>query len=453
MKRWWHVARLLGSVVLLLSSQAGAFQLVGSDWSYRANPMGDDWRICPNGMPGEAVQRTKDGGQAWNYSGFAFTFGSEACLSHGQYPLHNQVNQVDFGGPLPRGVLAENTRWFLAHAPSETIECDMRFSNVVDWYTGTDTPGRQQSDWWSVAAHEMGHCLGLDHEDSALPLPVMSTRLTVGTSVRALAPDDIAGRQALYGAPAVLVAAVLPGSRSVRVGTPATAFATVINTGASLATGCSIALRSNVAAVFTFQATDPRTNAVIGLADTPVDLAPSQAQTFVLAFTPQAAISSTDVQLSFRCRNTAPAAVLSGLNTLLLSASTSPIPDIVALAATPNNNGIVDVPAASGTGIFSVATVNLGASATMTATADTAGVSLPVTITLCATNAATGACLAAPAPSVTLPIPSHATPTFGVFITANAPIPFDPARHRLVLRLQDSGGTTRGATSVAVRTP
>jgi hypothetical protein len=46
----------------------------------------------------------------------------------------------------------------------------------------------------------MGHCLGLNHEDSINPPPVMRTELPVGTVVRQLTPDDVAGRNSIYGA-------------------------------------------------------------------------------------------------------------------------------------------------------------------------------------------------------------------------------------------------------------
>jgi hypothetical protein len=301
----------------------------------------------------------------------------------------------------------------------------------------------------------MGHCLGLAHENNVVPLPVMRTRLQTGTTARQLAPDDIAGRNAIYGIsdiPGGLAAAVLPSSRSVRVGAPATAFATLINASADTARGCGVAPGTSVSATFTFQTTDPATNAVTGTANSPIDIPAKQAQTFVFAFTPTAPIDSTDVQLSFDCANTAPADSISGLNTVLLSASATPVPDIVALAATLNNDGIVNIAGASGTGVFAVATVNVGASGTIMAVADTGGASLPMSAVLCETNPTTGSCLASPASSVTTQINTNATPTFGVFVTTSGPVTFDPASNRIVVRFLDSGGVTRGATSVAVRT-
>ncbi len=164
------------------------------------NPMGENWTICPDGMPGDAVQRTKDGSTAWNYDRFHFTFDSEACLSNRAYPVLNSVNQMDFG-PLPPGALANTVTFFFSDTPTQTVECDMRFNSALNWYTGTGTPAANQFDWWSVATHEMGHCLGLDHEDSVSPPPVMRTTLPSGMVMRQLTADDIAGRNAIYGQP------------------------------------------------------------------------------------------------------------------------------------------------------------------------------------------------------------------------------------------------------------
>jgi hypothetical protein len=251
---------------------------------------------------------------------------------------------------------------------------------------------------------------------------------------------------------AALVAAVLPSSRSVQVGTPATAFVTIINTAHTTASGCRLSPTTSLPATFAFQTTNSTTNQVTGPPHTAVDIPAGTAQSFVFAVTPSAPFTPTDVALSFVCVNTDTAPSITGLNTLLLAASGTPAPDIVALAATLTNNGITNIPGLMGTGVFSVATVNVGAGGTITATADTGGVNLPLTLTLCETNPATGMCLALPAQSVTTQINANATPTFGIFVMGNNTVPFDPAHNRLFVRFRDAARVTRGATSVAVQT-
>ena len=169
----------------------------------------------------------------------------------------------------------------------------------------------------------------------------------------------------------------------------------------------------------------------------------------MLALTPTAPVAPTEVQLSFDCANTNPAPVNTGLNTLLFSASNTPVPDIVALAATLNNDGIVNL---ASTGVFSVATANVGASGTITASADTGGTILPMSMSLCQTNPSNGQCISAIGASVTTTINANATPTFGIFVTGTGNVPFDPATNRIFVRFKDGGGITRGATNVAVRT-
>ncbi len=249
-----------------------------------------------------------------------------------------------------------------------------------------------------------------------------------------------------------LVAAVLPSGRSVQVGIAATAFATIINTGEQTATNCGIAPITSVPADFLFQTTDPATNALSGTANTPADIAGGNGiQTYVFAFTPTAPIAPTEVQLSFACDGGA-AGVVVGLNTLLLSASNFPVPDIVALGATIDNDGIVKL---SSTGVFAVATVNVGAGGMITASADTGDATIPVTISICETDPASGACLATPVDAATggtTTIGIGETPTFGIFVSSNEVIAFDPAVNRVFVRFRDGGGVVRGATSVAVQT-
>jgi hypothetical protein len=247
-----------------------------------------------------------------------------------------------------------------------------------------------------------------------------------------------------------LVAAVLPASRSVQVGVAATAFVAIINSGSASATGVGISLNTAIAAALTFQTTDPATNALTGTLNAPVNIPAGGLQTYLIAITPSAAFAPTDVTFNFTGTNTTPVAPQTGLNTLLLSASMTPVPDIVAIAATLDS-GTVSAPV-GGTGAFAVATVNVGASAMVTATLDTGGATLPVSLSICETNPVTGVCLAEPAGSVTTTINAMATPTFGIFVRADGPVPFDPALNRVFVRFS-SGGVIRGATSVAVRAP
>jgi hypothetical protein len=227
----------------------------------------------------------------------------------------------------------------------------------------------------------------------------------------------------------------------------------MLNTGTVDGTTCGIAPATSVAAAFVYQTTNPATNAVTGTANTPATVPAGGAQSFVLAFTPTAAFAPTDIAFAYTCANApSPAQSVLGLNTLNLSASTTPVPDIIAVNAT-SDPGYVDVSGLS-TGAFAVATYNMGAAATITASANTGMANLPVTLAICQTSPATGACEAAPAPgpSVTLAIDSGDADTFGVFVLAGSAIPDMPAVNRVFVRFIDNNGTLRGETSVAVRT-
>jgi hypothetical protein len=248
------------------------------------------------------------------------------------------------------------------------------------------------------------------------------------------------------------VAAILPSSRSVQVGSLASAFATIINAGQELATGCAISPITNIPAIFTYQTTDPATNQVTNSPNTAVDIPARAAQSFVFALTPTAPMAPTDVQLSFECTNANPAPIHSGLNTFLFSASSSPTPDMMALAATLTGDGIVNIPGTNGTGVFAVAAVNVGAGDSLTVSADTGGAIVPVNIFICQTDPQTSACLSPPDSSVATMILSNETPTFGVFVAAAGGVSFIPETNRIFVRFKDSSNVTRGLTSVAVRT-
>jgi hypothetical protein len=281
-----------------------------------------------------------------------------------------------------------------------------------------------------------GGCSGIDS---------CTVTVSAATSVIATFVADTIGNL-------TLVAAVLPLSRSVEIGNTATAFATIIDAGPDNASTCTIAPANSLPVSFLFQTTDPTTNALTGTANTPIDITAGQFQTFVIALTPSAASAPTNFAFTFTCANAPnPAVPTVGIDTLELSVSTTPVPDVVALAAS-SDPGYVDIPGPTGTGVFAVATVNLGVDATITATANTGTANLPVTLLVCQTNPTSGACLAAPTPTVTTDIQPNATPTFGIFVTGSAAVPDSPGVNRAFVTFTDANGVLRGETSVAVRT-
>jgi hypothetical protein len=177
-------------------------------------------------------------------------------------------------------------------------------------------------------------------------------------------------------------------------------------------------------------------------------------QSFAIALTPSAPFGPVDVQLVYSCANTAAARTISGVTTLLLSARDTRPPDIVALGTTATLDGILSIPGPAGTGMFSVATVNLGVGAEITAAADTGSASLSVALSLCQTNPANGQCInpAVPASSAVVGIETGQTPTFAVFVRALGGLAFLPDMNRVFVRFKTASGEVVGATSVAIRT-
>ena len=82
-----------------------------------------------------------------------------------------------------------------------------------------------------------------------------------------------------------LVASVLPLSRSARIGQTVTAFATVINSSGRSLSACSVSL-PNFPGTFTFQTTNPSTNAVTGSPNAAFNLQGGASQSLVLALQP-----------------------------------------------------------------------------------------------------------------------------------------------------------------------
>ena len=237
-------------------------------------------------------------------------------------------------------------------------------------------------------------------------------------------------------------AAVLPAARSVAVDSPATAFATLLNTSDVAMERCRIAPRTDVPAAFSYRQTNPATNEATGPDNPLVSIAPGAAASFVFSLTPSASFASTDIEFVFTCGTTPDAATVVGVNTFNLAASVTASADVIALAATLGNDGIVDIAESTSAGAFSVATVNLGSTETITVSADSGTADLGLALFVCATDEA-GDCEAPPAASVTRTMGTDDTATFAVFVNGTD-IDFDPAANRVFVRFAGVSGAPRG---------
>ena len=284
-----------------------------------------------------------------------------------------------------------------------------------------------------------------------------STAVDAATSDIYIADTDNERIQ-VYGAaatgPSPLVSAVLPGSRSVQVGAPATIFGVMLNSGSTDLGGCQISLPSGAPAglSLSYQTTSPA-NALTGSPNTPATIAANGSQNFLLNFQSTAAFSVTEQKLVYGCTGVSPAANSPGVNTVDLLFSSTPIPDVIALAATIGNTGVVTIPfSTNGPAAFAAASVDVGTAGTLTVTVDTGATTLPLSASICATSPSTGACLAPPAASLQQSYTPNSSQTYSVFLTASGQIPFAPATARVFLRFLDSSGASHGSTSVAVDT-
>jgi hypothetical protein len=269
----------------------------------------------------------------------------------------------------------------------------------------------------------------------------LSALAWVSGAVNALVPDQV-------------LAATLPSSRSIQTGNTATAFATIFNNSSVQAINCGITPATPVPAAFTFQTTDPATNSVNGTPNAWAPIAPHATQTFVVAFQATAPLAPTETRLNFGCDG-ASAESIPGVNTLLLTFSATPVPDIIAVGVTPSGDGFARTGGPSGIGLFAVATSNVGATGTLLITARVrpSDPTMPLVATICQTDPVSGVCLTPPA-SVAPPVAinQNQSTTWSAFLQATGAITADPAARRVFVEFLDTAGVVRGSTSIAVTT-
>jgi hypothetical protein len=114
--------------------------------------------------------------------------------------VRDNINCVVWqSGPGPGNAIGQTFLWASGSTTLVLVEADIVFfeqnaNGSIQWST---SPSGNQIDVESVALHEFGHALGLDHSSAGT---VMAPSILMGTTVRTLHSDDINGIRALYPA-------------------------------------------------------------------------------------------------------------------------------------------------------------------------------------------------------------------------------------------------------------
>ncbi|MBC9176139.1 matrixin family metalloprotease [Pseudoroseomonas ludipueritiae] len=181
------------------ASAALGYEVFGADWTHLSSPREVRFVVCTEGkgIPVGASATIRAAADLWSTNAIRIRFDPDRCLA--EYPRVDNINTIRFAAinPGPQTDGHDNAYAYRRNDLRRMQECDIVFNIARHWHAGNGSPEPKQHDLLSVALHEFGHCLGLEH--SAITNAVMSAALPAGRTRRALQADDIAGRRKLYG--------------------------------------------------------------------------------------------------------------------------------------------------------------------------------------------------------------------------------------------------------------
>ncbi|HYM12001.1 MAG TPA: BACON domain-containing carbohydrate-binding protein [Bryobacterales bacterium] len=127
-------------------------------------------------------------GSRWQYQFYGYLNGTPSSGD-------GQMEIAKGGYSFPSGVLATTLTSAIA-STGQIVDSDTFFNPAVSF---SANPGPGDFDFQTVALHEMGHGLGLDHNDGCYAVPtVMQSSIGAGVQRRSLFPPETAGVGYLY---------------------------------------------------------------------------------------------------------------------------------------------------------------------------------------------------------------------------------------------------------------
>jgi hypothetical protein len=283
-------------------------------------------------------------------------------------------------------------------------------------------------------------------------VPSGSSCLSSGTG--AFTIKDRLGFDTWYGTNTTdLAVQVWPAFRTVVAGQGACAWVNIKNIGTVIAQNVAIENQTTYSPQPAFDYLNPA-----GQWNIPSDIQPGQTATFAVCLTLNQPQSPILWLLNFFGTNAAAPIIKASYNTLGTTWTATATPDPAISTATLSNDDVVHTGGPSGTGAFSLTTVNSGASGDVTITLDTdwGYGGLPYWLWVCEINAQ-AQCITPLLPSLRLQMNAGTVHYFTVLAQGQGqPVALDPYYNRVYFRIRQGlntpTGTLVGAAGLSITT-